>query len=534
MEAFAQLLDRLLLCPSRNGKIRLICDYLQTRPDPERGWMLAALTGELDFEGAKAGMIRALITKRVDPVLFELAYDYVGDLAETASLMWPAQKPQRNAAPDFQEVVVTLQTQHKNEIPAAVEGWLDRLDAQTRYALLKVVTGGLRIGVSGRLARLALAEYGRVDVQHIEEVWHAVEPPYGELLAWLDGESDRPSVADKPVFRPLMLANPLEEADRGKIDIAQYRAEWKWDGIRIQLVSINGHKRIYSRTGEDISASFPDLVAAMEFEGVLDGELLVMREGRVQSFNDLQQRLNRKHVTKAMMRDAPAFVRLYDLLIDGADDLRELGFDARRARLEDWITRHGDPGRFDVSEQFTFSNWADLRHYKDEPQPQADDGVYVEGLMLKRYDSPYIAGRPKGYWYKWKKTPPTIDCVLMYAQRGHGKRSSFYSDFTFGCWRADGQGSYEIVPVGKAYFGFTDNELKNLDKWIRANTIGKYGPVREVAKALVLEIAFDSVHESTRHKSGLAMRFPRIARIRWDKTADEADYVQALTSMVRA
>jgi DNA ligase-1 len=532
MQPFAQLLDRLLYTPQRSVKIALIADYLRTTPDPDRGFGLAALTGALDFRHAKPGLVRELVAARTDPVLFAWSYDFVGDLAETAALMWP-ERPGAEAWPRLAEVVAGLETTQKVLLPDRIAGWLDALDATGRWALLKLVTGSLRVGASARLAKLALAELARVDPAEIEEVWHGVAPPYAPLLAWLDGRAPRPSVEGAPVFRPLMLAHPIEAEDAAKVaaELDAYAVEWKWDGIRVQLVGTGDDARLYSRTGDEIGAAFPEIVEVGRLDAVLDGELLVGRParggdpGEVMSFNELQQRLNRKAVTAAMLQERPAFVRLYDLLIEAGEDLRPLPWTTRRARLEAFVARRR-PSRMDLSPLVEPLPWGAL----DELRRSAR-GTTTEGLMLKRRDSPYLAGRPKGLWWKWKRDVHVLDCVLMYAQRGHGKRSSFYSDYTFGAWR-EGPDGPELVPVGKAYFGFTDEELRQLDKWVRDHTTARFGPVREVEHRLVLEVAFDSVHRSTRHKSGVAMRFPRVARIRWDKPAAEADRLERLERMI--
>ena len=325
-----------------------------------------------------------------------------------------------------------------------------------------------------------------------------------------------------------MLAHPLDET---RVSLDDYAAEWKWDGIRVQLVHAGGDTRLYSRTGDDISGSFPDVAESFQTPGVLDGELLVrgsdqgvadVHGGAAASFNALQQRLGRKTVSPKMLGSFPAFVRLYDVLFDGADDLRDFPWEQRRNRLEAFAGRL-DPDRFDISQLIQADSFEQLEDLRLNARDTA-----IEGIMLKRRDSPYIGGRRAGLWYKWKRDPLTADCVLMYAQRGSGKRSSYYSDYTFGCWTQEN----ELLPVGKAYFGFTDEELKWLDRWIRGHTVERFGPVREVEKSLVLEVAFDSIHRSTRHKSGLAMRFPRISRIRTDKPAGEADQVATLLAMV--
>jgi DNA ligase-1 len=518
---FAALIDALLFTPSRNGKLRLMQEYFATTADPERGWALAALTGELAFAEAKPNQIRALAALRVDPELLAWSYDFVGDLAETVSLIWPMTETGAGPVPSLAEIVERLHSAGRAEVGGLLAPWLDALDSTGRWALLKLVTGSLRIGVSARLAKTALAEWSGVPLDRIEEHWHGLAPPYLPLFAWLEGRRPPPEIGGLPTFCPLMLAQPLDEAELNTLDPRDYCAEWKWDGIRVQLVARGSDKRFYSRSGDEIGAAFPDILAAMPDEATLDGELLVLRDGEVAPFNDLQQRLNRKVPTVKHLRDYPAAVRLYDLLRDGAEDLRPLPFVERRRRLEAWYAREKRPC-LDLSPLIPFASWDELKELRDGARARG-----VEGLMLKRADSPYLAGRPKGPWFKWKRGALVIDAVLMYAQRGHGKRSSFYSDYTFGIWH-DGA----LVPVGKAYSGYTDEELLRLDRWVRDHTARRWGPVREIAPALVLEVAFDSVHRSTRHKSGVAMRFPRIHRIRWDKPCREADTLETLERLV--
>ena len=541
MKPFAELLDRLLYAPQRNAKLALMAAYFRDVPDPDRGWGLAALAGSLALRHAKPGLVRELVAGRADPVLFAWSHDFVGDLAETAALLWPGPEEGTGDWPRLGGVVAGLEGTGRVGLPGLVAGWLDRLDAAGRWALLKLVTGELRVGASARLARLALAAWGRVDPAEVEEVWHGLAPPYLDLFAWLEGRGPRPDAAEGAaalVFRPLMLAHPLEEADLPGLDLAAYQVEWKWDGIRVQVAAAGGESRLFSRAGDEVGAAFPEVAeAARGLDAVLDGELLVgrAREGgegvvggvEVASFNELQQRLNRKAVTATMLRDYPAFVRLYDLLLEGGEDLRPLPLRERRRRLEAFVARAA-PARMDLSPLVPEGSLEELDALR-----RGARGTPVEGLMLKRLDSAYVAGRPKGQWWKWKRDVRLIDAVVMYAQRGHGKRSSFYSDYTFGCWR-EGEGGRgdELVPVGKCYSGFTDAELARLDRWVREHTVGRFGPVREVAPGLVLEVAFDSAHRSARHKSGVAMRFPRVHRIRWDKPAAEADRLETLLRLV--
>jgi DNA ligase-1 len=542
MNRFAALLDRLAYESGRNAKLRLLEDYFRTTPDPERGYALAAITGALSFRHAKPGLIRELIAERTDPVLFALSYDYVGDLSETVALMWPAPAHHDGAAvPSLSEVVTTLATLGKAELPARLAGWLDALDETGRWALLKLVTGALRIGVSARLAKTAVAALGEHEPDEIELVWPSLTPPYADLFAWIQGRAERPASGDPAPFRPPMLSHAIEEADFASLDPRDFVAEWKWDGIRVQAAAgrlADGRRiaRLYSRTGENISGAFPDLAEALDFDGALDGELLIMREGRVQSFNVLQQRLNRKTVSAKLLADFPAHLRAYDLLVDGEHDLRDEPFEVRRAKLEAFVARLAS-SRIDLSPQVPFSTWDALAAARADPARAGagDDAEAIEGVMIKQRSAPYLPGRPKGPWWKWKRDPFVIDAVLMYAQRGHGKRSSFYSDYTFGVW-AEGETGDELVPVGKAYFGFTDAELAEIDRFVRRNTISRFGPVREVTHSrdagLVFEVAFEGLQRSTRHKSGIAMRFPRINRLRWEKPPRDADRLDTLIALL--
>ena len=461
---------------------------------------------------------------RVDPELYLMSYDYVGDMAETISLIWPS-PPGGTAAPlpAVSAFIERIESLPKARLAEEVAGLLDAASPAERWAMIKLATGGLRVGVSARLAKTALSAYSGRDLEEIEKIWHGLEIPYTNLFAWLDGKAARPEIHHARTFHPMMLANPIDETrDFDRLAPGDYQAEWKWDGIRVQLVIDGDSSRIFSRTGDDISAAFPDLAASLGGQAVLDGELLVGHDFEPLAFNCLQQRLNRKTPAKSHLKDFPAFVRVYDMLFDGGTDLRDLPLTARRSRLESWMSAHAG-SRLDLSGVLDFGSWDDLATLRTE-------GAAVhghEGLMIKQRDSLYVAGRPKGPWFKWKRDPRLIDTVMMYAQRGHGRRSSFYSDYTFGIWRGN-----EIVPVGKAYSGFTDEELRELDKWVRAHTTNRFGPVREVEKRLVVELAFDSAHDSPRHKSGIALRFPRISRIRWDKPAAEADTIETVRNLV--
>ncbi|WP_349435973.1 cisplatin damage response ATP-dependent DNA ligase [Pararhizobium sp. A13] len=535
MRAFAELLDRLVLTPQRNAKIKLMADYFLDAPDPDRGYALAAIAGTLTLKTVKPNVLRQLVLERMDEVLFRYSYDYVGDLAETISLVWVRPSGSEIAVQNLSlgTVMHQLEMAGRANVHGLVRNLLDQLEGSSRFAFLKLITGGLRIGVSARLVKQALADMGNVDITEIETLWHGLSPPYTALFRWLDGKADKPELDMPAVFHAVMLATPVGDNDLAALDPKDFAAEWKWDGIRVQLANLAGMRRLYSRSGDDISGAFPDILEAADFEGIIDGELLVggtMRTNRAtRTFSDLQQRLNRKTVTRKMLEEYPAFIRGYDLLFTGRHDIRQESFLTRRAELSTLIEK-AEPSRFDLSPLVPFSSWEELDRLRaDPPDP------VIEGIMLKRLDSPYTAGRSKGPWFKWKREPYNVDAVLMYAQRGHGKRSSYYSDFTFGVW-TQSDGADALVPVGKAYFGFTDAELEVLDRYVRNNTVERFGPVRSIRAepdhGFVVEVAFEGINFSTRHKSGVAMRFPRISRLRTDKLPRDANRLETLLAMI--
>lgn len=519
MIEFAALLEKLILTPSRNRKIEALAAFFQNTPDPDRGYALAAITRNLKLKNLKAGALKDITKQRVDPHLFDLSYDYVGDMAETISLIWPTRE--EGELPSISELIAMIESTPKSQLPDKIAALLNMATPNQRWAMIKLVTGGLRIGVSARLAKTALARYSGQSVSDIEKIWHGLEIPYIHLFAWLDGNATIPEINHAQTFHPMMLAHPIDaDKDFGSMKPQDYQAEWKWDGIRVQVVFDGKTKRMFSRTGDDISHSFPDIIESLNGSAVLDGELLVGENFDPMPFNCLQQRLNRNSIVKKHLKDYPAFIRVYDMLFNGKEDIRGLSLSERRTALEKWMSIHKNE-RLALSEIIHYKDWSTL----EKIRKQGAEKHGHEGVMIKRKSSPYLEGRPKGYWYKWKRDPRLVDAIIMYAQRGHGKRSSFYSDFTFGVWQGN-----EIVPIGKAYSGFTDEELKKLDQFVRGNTIARFGPVREVKKELVVEVAFDSAHKSPRHKSSIALRFPRINRIRWDKPAQEVENLEAIKS----
>lgn len=526
MQAYAALLDRLYYTHATSDKAAVLADYLRRTPDPDRGWAVASIAGTLTFELFKRALVRDLVAERVDPILFEMSYDYVGEMSETVAHIWP-RAPRAlilNRLPPLNEVIQQFQhleaARDKAGTRAYLATLLDNMTPPERWALLKLGTSTLRIGMSARSVKHVLAEFGGVSIAQIEEIWHGLEPPYIDLFAWLEKRGPKPDASGAVTFHPVMLAHALEDDEVDAITAEEFQAEWKYDGIRVQIVSTPHGKALFSRTGDDISAAFPDLLSRVNFEAVLDGELLITAGGEIAPFNHLQQRLNRKSPDPKLIAKYPAHVILYDALHLRGRDIRPLPLVERREALSRFFLET-NPDGMALAEPLAFASHGDLQALRAKAATLASP--HIEGLMLKRKSSPYVPGRPKGMWYKWKRDPLLVDAVLMYAQRGSGRRSSFYSDFTFGLWHEG-----ELSPIGKAYFGFTDEELKDLDKWVRNHTVNRFGPVREVEKALVFEVAFDAVHRSTRHKSGVALRFPRINRIRWDKPARDADELHAL------
>ncbi|PRO67652.1 cisplatin damage response ATP-dependent DNA ligase [Alteromonas gracilis] len=576
MEAFSHLLEQLYFTSGNKAKAQLIADYIANTPDPDRGWAIAAMAGTLRFDFFKRNTVKKLITEHSDAALFAMSYDYVGEVSETVAHLWPYSKP-TDSLPSLTEVVETFASVSKQKVSDTLANYLTVMTPAQRWALLKLGTRGLRIGVSARSIKQILADYGDKDIKEIETLWHAVHPPYVDMLSWLEGKAEKPDIENAVTFHPVMLSHPIEESDIEAFTENTWQIENKYDGIRVQLVvksskafndrSIDSdganedepEKALFSRTGDDISHSFPDLLESVSGNMVLDGELLVIHnvehdndlsEGStaqgittgnttsdksdlqawsmvqpdVDTFNALQQRLNKKKPSKALQSSAPVGLIVYDALVLDGKDLTEQTLKTRRQALERWFNKT-DNKRLFLSQTLTATSPESLRQlHTDVCQNRA-----VEGLMIKRLDSKYIPGRPKGKWFKWKRDPLVVDAVMMYAQRGHGKRSSFYSDFTFGTWEDN-----QLLPIGKAYSGFTDEELKKLDNWVRRNAVGRFGPVREVKKELVLEVAFDAVHPSSRHKSGVALRFPRIHRIRWDKPANEADTLANVKALIES
>jgi len=451
----------------------------------------------------------------------------VGDLAETIALVLPPPGGEREDVPLhawIEERVLPLRGLGEAEQKARLLGYWAALEPAERFVFNKLITGAFRVGVSALLVVRAIAAVTNIDAKAIAHrlagEWTATEEAWAALVSPEGGEMH----ASKPY--PFFLAHPLEGAPDALGDRADWLAEWKWDGIRAQLVRRGGEAFLWSRGDEPIAHAFPEIVAeaAKLPDCVLDGEVLAWKNGRVMPFAALQKRLGRKNPGKKVMEESPLILLCFDLLEFEGEDWRARPLHERRAKLADIILSITGGSRFEAASQVRAPTWETLAQARQQSRE-----LGTEGLMLKRLDSEYGVGRPRGIWWKWKIEPYTLDAVLLYAQRGNGKRASLYTDYTFGIWKDD-----ELVPFAKAYSGLTDEEIKEVDAFVRRNTLERFGPVRVVKPELVFELGFEGLQRSARHKSGIAVRFPRMLRMRKDKAPREADTVDSARALLEA
>src|SRR5471030_3098099 len=518
MRAFADLFDALDSTNSTLAKVAAVQRYLATAAPSDAAWGLYFLSG---------GRLKRLLSPRllarwaceraqVQGWMFEECYGIAGDLAETAALLIDTARGGSVPAAAavalsdlIEQRLLPLREASEDAKRAVVAQLFDSFDRRELFLFIKLVTGELRAGVSGTLAMRAVAQHAGLEAAVVAHRmmggWQPSEASFSALLAKENtGDVSRPY--------PFFLASPLEDPPDTLGDRPSWLAEWKWDGIRAQLVKRGGGVFLWSRGEELITGRFPDLAPIWETlpEGtVLDGEVLAFSEGKPMPFAVLQRRIGRQKLSAKILQEAPASFMEYDLLELAGQDLRALPLRERRAKLLPLI--QGE--RFALSSPIEAPTWEALRELREGSRERG-----VEGLMLKLLDSTYRSGRPRGEWWKWKIAPHSVDAVLVYAQPGNGRRASLMSDMTFAVW--DGP---QLVPIAKAYSGLTDEELNYFDKWIRQNTIERFGPVRAVKPEHVFELHFEAIARSTRHKSGIAVRFPRIARHRTDKKAADAD-----------
>lgn len=528
MKRFADLFKALDQTTKTTVKVEALASYFTLAPEDDRLWTIALLSGRRPRRGVATTLLREWAAERAGiPLwLFEESYAIVGDLAETIAVILPdASGGSDHSLTHWIEVTKSFaeldEAGKKEQVLAA---W-DRLPTGERFVFNKLITGGFRMGVSQKLMTRALSRATGIDEAELSHRlmgdWTPDTMTYDGLILSYDPEAD----LSKPY--PFYLAYQLENEPSDLGDPSKWRAEFKWDGIRGQLIVRGGNHFLWSRGEELITDRFPELAAARDFvpDGtVIDGELLAWDSVAEQPmpFNKLQKRIGRKTVPKKLLAEAPVVLRAYDLLEHAGEDVRTMPFAERRTALETLIASCPPQSNLRLSPLIVFESWAALTGRRSESRAEN-----AEGVMLKRHDSPYLSGRKKGDWWKWKVDPLTVDAVMIYAQQGHGRRANLFTDFTFAVWDGD-----QLVPFTKAYSGLTDAEFREITTWVRRNTLQRFGPVRQVTPEHVFEIAFEGIQESTRHKSGIALRFPRMARWRHDKPKEEANTLADLKAML--
>jgi DNA ligase 1 len=532
MKRFAQLYAALDQTTKTGEKTAALARYFKHASAEDAAWAVYFLCGRKIRQLVPTKLLREWCAQRagIEGWLFDECYEVVGDLGETMTLILPPADMSEDLPLHqwMNERLLPLRTGDNEQKKAVVEQAWTELDEQSRFVFHKIITGSFRVGVSRALVVRGLSEASGIDADVLSHRLMGDWEPSAELFAgWVDSDTQDAAIS-KPY--PFFLAHPLEVQPNELGQPLDWQAEWKWDGIRAQLIRRAGQTFIWSR-GEDLTTDrFPELLdfASVLPDGtVLDGEIVGYRNGEIMPFAALQRRIGRKQLGKKILTDVPVALVAFDLLELGGVDCRQLPLSERRAQLEQLVNTINlgkEASIFLLSLAHHFSNWDELGPLRQSCREQ-----HAEGLMLKRLNSPYRVGRPRGDWWKWKVEPYTVDAVLIYAQRGHGKRASLYTDYTFGVWNAG-----NLVPFAKAYSGLTDAEIAKVDRFVRQHTLEKFGPVRSVAPELVFELAFENISESNRHKSGIAVRFPRIARWREDLRIEDADSLDTVRSMIRA
>ncbi|HZZ92126.1 MAG TPA: ATP-dependent DNA ligase [Usitatibacter sp.] len=520
MKAFAQLFEAIDSSTSTRAKTAALAHYFSTAQPRDAAWAAWFLTGHRPRQAVPTRRMAAWAAEiaGIPEWLFGESYDAVGDLAETITLVLPLPRASSDLPLSrwVEERLLPLRECPEAEQRARLESYWRELDGTQRFIFNKLITGGFRVGVSALLVMRAIAQAFGLDAKVVAHrlagEWSPSEALWATLTSAGEGKVDHA----KPY--PFFLAHPLEGDPSQLGDRAEWLAEWKWDGIRAQLIRRPGATALWSRGDEPIGGQFPEIMADAPKlpECVIDGEILAWKDGRVMPFAALQKRLGRKNPGKKVMAESPVILLAFDLLEFEGEDWRERPLSERRAKLAEIV--HAIPGgsHFDTSSSVRAPDWESLAVARGRSRE-----LGTEGLMLKRLDSAYGVGRPRGIWWKWKIEPYTLDAVLVYAQKGNGKRASLFTDYTFALWKEG-----ELVPFAKAYSGLTDAEIREVDGFIRRNTVERFGPVRTVKPELVFELGFEGIQLSKRHKSGIAVRFPRMLRMRKDKAPAEANTVR--------
>lgn len=525
MKRFAQLFTELDQTTKTTGKVDAMARYFAEASDEDKLWTIALLSGKRPRRTVRSTLIRAWAAESagLPQWLFEECYSVVGDMGETIALVVPGDKSKQDHSLTYWiryiASLAKLNDEEKHE--KVTEAWA-MLDQTERFVFNKLIGGSFRMGLSQKLMVRALSKYTGIEENDLAlrlmGNWAPEETNFTKLIIESDGNED----ASRPY--PFYLAYALEQDLAELGSPGEWIAERKWDGIRGQLIVRNGELFVWSRGEELVTDKFPEfeeLTGLLPNGTVLDGEILPFKEDAPLPFQVLQTRIGRKNITRKILEMAPVVLIAYDLLEHEGKDLRDRPMVERRALLEQLIADHRSD-KLLLSELVEFEQWNELTEVR-----AASREHYCEGLMLKRKDSTYQVGRKKGDWWKWKVDPLTVDAVMIYAMRGHGRRANLYTDYTFAVWKDE-----ELVPFTKAYSGLTNKEIEEVDKFVKANTIERFGPVRSVKAELVFEIAFEGIQESNRHKSGVALRFPRMSRWRKDKPASEANTLHDLKQLL--
>ncbi|MEO0703387.1 MAG: ATP-dependent DNA ligase [Pseudomonadota bacterium] len=528
MKRFAALFTALDQTTKTNAKVAALADYFTDAPDDDRLWTIALLSGRRPKRTITTTRLREWAAERAGiPLwLFEEAYPIVGDLAETIALVLPA--PLTTSDESLTHWITEIRAwgtlEESDRKPRILAAW-NALETTERFVFNKLITGGFRMGLSQKLMTRALSKATGIEeptlAHRLMGDWSPDTITYHALIEAPDPSAD----LSKPY--PFYLAYQLDSAPEDLGLPEDWAAEHKWDGIRGQLIVRGGSHFLWSRGEELMTDRFPELAAARDFlpDGtVIDGEVLAWADDAPLPFNALQKRIGRKTVPKKLLSEAPVILQAYDLLEDAGEDIRAQPYATRRARLEKIVNATPPECPIGLSPLITFPTWDSLAATRATSRD-----LGAEGIMLKRRDAPYRDGRKKGDWWKWKVEPLVIDAVMIYAQSGHGRRANLFTDFTFAVWNGN-----ELVPFTKAYSGLTDAEFRDITAWVRKNTQQRFGPVRQVTPHHVFEIAFEGIQESPRHKSGVALRFPRMSRWRRDKPLDEANTLDDLKAMLAA
>ncbi|MCB1333967.1 MAG: ATP-dependent DNA ligase [Roseivivax sp.] len=528
MKTFAALYTAIDQTTKTSAKVAAMREYFRTAPDADKIWTIALFSGRRPKRAVTTTQLRdwAAEAAGVPLWLLEESYPIVGDLAETIALVLPP--PARTTDRPLHHWIEALRALHVASVEdrrlAILSAW-DQLSVTERFLFNKLITGGFRIGISRKLMTRALAQASGQDesvlAHRLMGDWSPDSIGYSALV-----EAEETAAPDSRPY-PFYLAYQLEAEPEALGDPADWQAEWKWDGIRAQLILRGGTHFVWSRGEELMTDRFPELARATDFippGTVLDGEIVAWKDGVPLPFARLQPRIGRKTVPKALLRDAPVILLAYDLLEQDGTDLRDSPLAERRARLDALMRSLPPDAPVRPSPAIPFGDWPTLAATRAEARAEM-----AEGVMLKRRASPYLAGRKKGDWWKWKLDPMTVDAVLIYAQQGHGRRANLFTDFTFAVWNGN-----DLVPFTKAYSGLTDEEFRQITAWVRRNTVQRFGPVRQVTPEHVFEIAFEGIQPSPRHKSGIALRFPRMVRWRHDKPIQEANTLDDLKKLLDA